>query len=72
MAWWNRLINKAELEKKVKDGEKLNRKERRLVELKGKYKQPMQLWAGSIAKGRTLNPFAVKMANDWRKKHGVN
>ena len=71
MNWWERLTNKSAVEAKKKKGENLNRKERRLLKEKIKYKDNGQSFASAVANGRTLNPAAVQMANDWRKKHGI-
>ena len=71
MNWWERLTNKSAVEAKKEKGEKLNRKERRLLKDKAQIKDVGQSFAGAVINGRTLNPHAVQMAKEWRKKHGI-
>ena len=72
MNWWERLTNKSAVEAKKKKGENLNRKERRLLKDKAQIKDVGQSFAGAVINGRTLNPHAVQMAKEWRKKHGID
>ena len=72
MNWWERITNRGMVAEKKEKGEVLNRKERRLIKEKEGYKSVGQCYASAVVNGRTLNPYAVQMAKDWRNKHGVN
>jgi len=69
--WWNREVNKSAAEEKKNSGEKLNRRERRLLRQKEDYGDVGQSFASAVARGSTLNPYAVRMAKEWRKKNKV-
>jgi hypothetical protein len=69
MNWWERITNKLAVKAKADKGEKLNRKETRLIKAKESYKRAS---LSPVANPRTLNPYAVQLAKDWRNKYGID